>query len=75
MERIDLTISVVSYDTKDFLKDCLNSIYQYTRGIEFEVILVDNGSTDGSIEMLKRVLLLSQTRRGKGTFSASSECA
>ncbi len=53
MDRIDLTISVVSYNTRGFLKNCLNSIYQYTRGIKFEVILVDNGSTDGSIEMLK----------------------
>jgi len=54
MERIDLSISVVSYNTKGFVKNCLNSIYQYTRGIKFEVILVDNGSTDGSIEMFKR---------------------
>ncbi len=53
MEKIDLTISVVSYDAKELLKNCLSSIYQYTRGIKFEVILVDNGSTDGSIEMLK----------------------
>lgn len=54
MDRIDLAISVVSYNTKDFLRNCLNSIYQYTRGIKFEVILVDNGSTDGSIEMLRQ---------------------
>jgi len=53
MDRIDLTISVVSYDAKELLKNCLSSIYQYTSGIKFEVILVDNGSTDGSIEMLK----------------------
>ena len=53
MGRIDLTILVVSYDTKGFLNNCLNSIYQYTSGIKFEVILVDNSSTDGSIEMIK----------------------
>jgi len=53
MDKIDLTISVVSYNTKGFLKDCLNSIYQHTRGIKYEVIVVDNGSTDGSVEMVK----------------------
>jgi len=53
MDGISLTISVVSYNTKDFLKDCLNSIYQHARGIKYEVIVVDNGSTDGSVEMVK----------------------
>jgi len=48
----DLTISVVSYNTRDYLRQCLNSIYENTQGISFEIIVVDNASTDGSAEMV-----------------------
>ncbi|MBO6218706.1 MAG: glycosyltransferase family 2 protein [Treponema sp.] len=50
---MDVSIIIVNYNTKQLLADCLNSIYEQTNGIEFEVIVSDNGSTDGSIEMLK----------------------
>lgn len=54
MNNIDLTISIVNYNTKDLLENCLNSVYQKTKKIKFEVIVVDNGSNDGSIEMIRR---------------------
>ena len=50
---MDVSIIIVNYNTKPFLADCLNSIYEQTKDISFEVIVSDNGSTDGSIEMLK----------------------
>ncbi len=57
MTRDDFTVNVsiiiVNYNTKQLLADCLNSIYEQTKDINFEVIVSDNGSTDGSIEMLK----------------------
>ena len=52
LKYFDLTISIVSFNTKDKLKNCLDSIYQNTRGIRFEVIVVDNGSKDGSAKMV-----------------------
>lgn len=51
---LDLTISIVSYNTKNHLKACLDSIYKYTKSISYEVFVVDNGSTDGSVEMVKK---------------------
>lgn len=51
---MQLTISIVSYNTKDLLKRCLASIYRYTRGLSFEVIVVDNASTDGSAAMVAK---------------------
>ncbi len=50
---MDLSIIIVSYNTRDMLKACLVSVYGETRGIEFEVIVVDNASTDGSVEMVR----------------------
>lgn len=51
---MDLSISIVSYNTKDLIKRCVDSIYRNTRGISFETIVVDNGSKDSSVVMLKR---------------------
>jgi GT2 family glycosyltransferase len=50
----DLTIAIVSYNTKDLLERCLTSIYQHSRGIKIEVIVVDNASTDGSAALVKK---------------------
>ena len=50
----DVSIIIVNYNTKQLLADCLKSIYEQTNNIDFEVIVSDNGSVDGSIEMLKR---------------------
>jgi GT2 family glycosyltransferase len=48
-----VSIIIVNYNTKNFLHDCLFSIYKHTKDISFEIIVSDNGSIDGSIEMLK----------------------
>lgn len=47
-----LSIILVNYNTRELLRSCLSSIYRETDQIEFEVIVVDNGSQDGSLEML-----------------------
>jgi len=51
---MDLSIIIVNYNTKIYLKDCLESLYKTTRGITLEVIVVDNGSLDGSPEMIEK---------------------
>lgn len=50
---MDLSIIIVNFNTKDVLKNCIESIYKFTTGIKFEVIVVDNHSIDGSIEMIR----------------------
>jgi hypothetical protein len=49
----DLSIVIVSYNTKELTFQCLASIYKYTKNIDFEVIVVDNNSTDGTAEYIK----------------------
>ena len=69
---MDVSIIIVNYNTRDLLKDCLISIYKHTTEIDFEVIVSDNGSVDGSIEMLKKefpqvVLIENNANLGFGT--------
>ena len=49
---MDVSIVIVSYNGRDFLRRCLASIYQHTQDIDFEVIVVDNASQDGTPEMV-----------------------
>ena len=49
----DLSISIVSYNTKGLLKQCLQSIYRETKSVSFEIIVVDNASIDGTVDMVK----------------------
>ena len=49
---LDLTIIIPSYNTRDLLRDCLESIFRYTNGITFEVICLDDNSPDCSADMV-----------------------
>jgi N-acetylglucosaminyl-diphospho-decaprenol L-rhamnosyltransferase len=51
----DLSILIVNWRSADFLRKCLSSIYANTRGVQFEIIVVDNASFDGSAEMVQSV--------------------
>jgi GT2 family glycosyltransferase len=51
---MQVSIIIVNYNTKELLCNCLNSIYQNTKDINFEIIVSDNGSTDGSIDTIRR---------------------
>ena len=49
---MDISFIIVNWNTKDLLRDCLNSIYKTAGDLAFEIIVVDNASSDGSQEML-----------------------
>lgn len=50
---MDLSIIIVNSKAKEHIDNCIKSIYDNTDKISFEIIVVDNNSNDGSIEMLK----------------------
>jgi N-acetylglucosaminyl-diphospho-decaprenol L-rhamnosyltransferase len=54
-EHVDLSIVVVSYNAREALQVCLRSIDSCPPRGTFEVLVVDNASTDGSSEMVKRL--------------------
>jgi len=47
-----LTVVIVNYNVKTYLAQCLHSVSRAIRGLSAEVIVVDNASTDGSVEEL-----------------------
>lgn len=49
---MDVSIIIVNYNTKQLTCQCIDSIYEKTNGVSFEIIVVDNNSTDGSQELL-----------------------
>lgn len=52
--KIELSIIVVNYNVKDFLENALLSIKKAIIGIDAEIIVVDNASEDGSVEMIRQ---------------------
>jgi GT2 family glycosyltransferase len=54
MEYLDVSIIIVNWNTRDILRGCLRSVYEQAQDISFEVIVVDNASSDDSSTMIKR---------------------
>jgi len=49
---LDLSIIIVNYKSSGLVLDCIKSVYQQTRQISFEIILVDNDSNDDCRELV-----------------------
>ena len=50
--RPDVSVCIVNWNCVELLRKCLHSIYSQQRGVTFEVVIVDNASTDGAAEMV-----------------------
>jgi len=50
----ELTVVIVSYNTRDLLRRCLTELQARLAGWEAEIVVVDNASSDGSPEMVRR---------------------
>ena len=73
---MNLSLIIVSYNTRDYLEECLKSIYDTLQDIAFEVILVDNASVDGSVALVQNKypqvrLLAKETNTGFGRANNS----
>ncbi len=54
MAKYTLSIVIVSFNTQEILEKCLRSLEKVKKEANFEIIVSDNGSTDGSVQMVKR---------------------
>ena len=50
---MDVSVIIVNYNTLQMTKDCIDSVIEKTTDVDYEIILVDNASTDGSKEFFK----------------------
>ena len=53
---MDVSIIIVNYYSEKMIVDCVKSICEKTFGLKYEIIVVDNGSTDDSINLLQNEL-------------------
>ena len=64
-----LSVLIVNWNTRDYLRACLFSLQSACAGLEHEIIVVDNASRDASADMVRRefpevLLLANDTNRG-----------
>jgi len=73
---LDVSTVIVNWNTCDILRDCLASLYEETRTIDFEVIVIDNFSSDGSAAMIKQEfpqVKLIENSENKGFAAANNQ--
>jgi O-antigen biosynthesis protein len=71
-----ISIVIVNYNVQYFLEVCLHSVMRACEGIDAEVIVVDNHSVDGSIEMVKAnfpSVQLIENKDNKGFSKANNQ--
>lgn len=73
---MDLSINICTYNNRDFLRNCLISIYKQIKDIKFEIIIVDNASQDRTADMIKKGfpdVLLIENARNAGVAPARNQ--
>lgn len=51
---MEVSVIIVNYNTQQLTSNCIESIFLHTKGVTFEIILVDNASKDGSVEFFSK---------------------
>lgn len=73
---MDLSIIIVNWNSKDYLHEAIASVEADTRGIDFEVVVIDGGSFDGCAEMLRQMyphVVFIQSDKNLGFAKANNE--
>ncbi len=50
---IDISLVIITWNAKHFLEKCLKSVFEKNNGFDFELIIIDNNSEDGTIEFVE----------------------
>lgn len=72
-----LSICIVNWNTRDLLTQCIKSVYETTHGFAYEIIVVDNNSSDNSVDQVRKMfpdvrLIVNNENRG---FAAANNQA
>lgn len=63
-----LSIIILNWNAKYVLKEAIESVIKETAAFEYEIILVDNASTDGSVEMVREAFTSVNSAQGPGVI-------
>jgi GT2 family glycosyltransferase len=72
----EISIVIVNWNTADLLKNCIQSIIENTQQGTYEIIVIDNGSRDGSVGMVKQLfpaVILLQNKENIGFVKANNQ--
>ena len=73
---MDVSIVIVSWNTRGHPRDCLRSVFEQTKEVSFEVFVVDNNSHDGSADMVRAefpTVKLIENAQNRGFAAASNQ--
>jgi GT2 family glycosyltransferase len=74
---MDISFIIVNWNTCDLLLDCLHSIRNTVNGFTYEIVVVDNGSGDGSVQAVKEQfgsqVLLIENHDNRGFARANNQ--
>ena len=73
---MDVSIIIVNWNTKGLLRDCLSSVYEHAGDVDYEIIVIDNASADGSAGMVKndfRQVILIENSENRGFAAANNQ--
>lgn len=51
---MDASVIIINWNTRDLVLQCIDSIYKTIKNLSFEIWVVDNGSSDGSVDAVKK---------------------
>jgi N-acetylglucosaminyl-diphospho-decaprenol L-rhamnosyltransferase len=74
----DVSVCIVNWNCVDLLRACLRSLYARPQGVRFEVIVVDNASTDGAADMVAAeypAVTLVRNRENSGFSRGNNQAA
>ena len=58
--NLKLSFVILTWNSAMFIEKCLGSIKSNVKQSDYEVIVIDNGSSDNTIEMIEKILPLAQ---------------
>jgi len=73
---MDVSIIIVNWNTKGLLRDCLESVYGHAVDVNYEVIVIDNASSDGSADMVRdnfKQAVLIENKENRGFAAANNQ--
>ena len=70
-ERIQLTVITAVYNGEDYIEDTINSVLKFAKDINFQYVVVNDGSTDDTSQILNsfgdKIEVIHQSNAGEST--------